>query len=123
MCDQILSEDEYGVRQDGPVSFVDELVVAMTNARIYDRKHPRLATAVDTLAQGLASLCRETESSSVRLGAADGFLFFRRRPLLGASLAARRLTSSKPVGCRSRSARASTSSSRSSTSSHADRRR
>ncbi len=92
MCDQILSEDERGARQDGPVSFVDELVVALTNARIYDRKHPRLATAVETLGQGLASLCRETESDTVRLGAADGFLFFRNRPLLGASLAARRLT-------------------------------
>ena len=92
MCDQILADDEYGARQSGPISFVDELVVAMTNARIYDRKHPRLAKAAETLAQGLAALCAETESNEIRLGAADGFLFFRSRPLLGASLAARRLT-------------------------------
>jgi len=92
MCDQILTDEERGARLAGPASFVDELVVALTNARIYDARHPRLATSIDTLTDGLASLCRETESTTIRLGTADGFLFFRSRPLLGASLAARRLT-------------------------------
>ena len=92
MCDQILTDEERATRLAGPASFVDELVVALTNARIYDQKHPRMATAIDTLAGGLAALCRETNSETIRLGAADGFLFFRARPLLGASLASKRLT-------------------------------
>jgi len=91
MCDSHLTEEERRIRPAGPVTFVDELVVAMTNARIYARQHPRVESSVQTLYDGLQELLREGGQSKVMLGTADGCIFFQSRPLLGASLAARRL--------------------------------
>ncbi len=91
MCEQHLSEEERRHKPRGPGAFVDELVVAMTNSRIYSAGHPRIESALDNLAEGFKHLCEESGGGRVELGAADGFLFFEERPLLGATLSARRL--------------------------------
>ena len=66
---------------------VDELVVAVTNSRIYAAGHPRVAATLNQLAACLEGVCSSGSWPVVKLGAADGYLFFDRRPLLGASLA------------------------------------
>ena len=91
MCERHLSEEERGQEPTGPVAFVDELVVALTNGRIYAASHPRLASAIDHLQQGLARLLAEHPGERIQLGAADGFVFFQARPLLGATMSAGRL--------------------------------
>lgn len=96
MCEQHLTDEERENRPRGPGAFVDELVVAMTNCRIYSEGHPRIESALDNLAEGFGYLSREAQGERIELGAADGFLFFDRRPLLGATLAARRLL--EPLG-------------------------
>jgi HD-GYP domain-containing protein (c-di-GMP phosphodiesterase class II) len=91
MCEQHLTDEEREARPKGPAAFVDELVVAMTNCRIYSREHPRVAAALQSLTHTFRDLSHAVEGGRVELGAADGFLFFDRRPLLGATLSSRRL--------------------------------
>ncbi len=91
MCDQHLSEEERAARPKGAVRFVDELVVAMTNSRIYSGGHPRLESSLGALVESFDRLQGEHEDGGFELGCADGFLFYDRRPLLGASLSSRRL--------------------------------
>ncbi len=91
MCDRHLSEEELAQEPRGPVAFVDELVVALTNARIYAPAHPRLKTAIANLYGSLKSLLAANPGPRVQIGTADDFVFFQSRPLLGASMAARRL--------------------------------
>ena len=91
MCDRHLTDEERGQRPTGPVAFVDELVVALTNARIYSPDHPRLQSAIQTLHHGIQHLFAEHPGPQVQIGSYDGFVFFQARPLLGASLAARRI--------------------------------
>lgn len=91
MCERHLSEEERANEPVGPVAFVDELVVALTNARIYAEGHPRLQTAIENLHDGLGRLLEAHPGPRVQFGTADGFVFFQARPLLGASMAAGRL--------------------------------
>ena len=91
MCDvqdRELPEDE---RPSEITDFVDQLIVAVTNSRIYWRQHPRVMAAVQALVASLQNQFSELGVETVDLGAADGFLFFQKRPLLGASLSAPRL--------------------------------
>lgn len=74
-----------------PAAIVDELVVALSNARIYRPDHPRVTAAIQTLVAGLECWFETKGVERFELGAADGFLFHARRPLLGASLSAPRL--------------------------------
>jgi putative nucleotidyltransferase with HDIG domain len=74
-----------------PTAVVDELVVALSNARIYRPDHPRVTAAVATLVSGLECWFETKGAERFDLGVADGFLFHARRPLLGASLSASRL--------------------------------
>ncbi len=91
MCEQHLHPEERSDGPGGPVAFVDELIVALTNARIYARAHPRVDAAVAALHTGLQALLRQTPDERVQIGATDGYVFYGGRPLLGASLSARRL--------------------------------
>ncbi len=70
---------------------VDEIVVAVSNARIYRADHPRVLTSVETLVSGLAAWLEARGRERLEIGTADGFLFHDHRPLLGASLSAPRI--------------------------------
>jgi len=91
MCEQHLSEEERAHTPTGPVAFVDELVVALTNGRIYSGQHPRVQASLDSLHECLIDMLQGTNGRTIAIGASDGFLFFERRPLLGATLSAQRL--------------------------------
>lgn len=71
--------------------FVDEIVVAVSNARIYRPDHPRVAASITALVEGLEAWLVERVSDRLEIGTAEGFLFHDRRPLLGASLSAPRI--------------------------------
>lgn len=70
---------------------VDELVAAMVAVRIYDRSHPRVKSTVREVQRLHSHLMRSSTTGSLVLGTVDGFLMSDDRPLLGASLGARRL--------------------------------
>ena len=70
---------------------VDEIVVAVSNTRIYRPDHPRVAASVRALVEGLEAWLVQHETDRLEIGTADGFLFHDRRPLLGASLSAPRI--------------------------------
>lgn len=91
MCERHLTDEERATEPTGPVAFVDEIVVALTNARIYAASHPRLASAIESLHHGLRRLAAEQGGGAVQLGVSDGFVFFQARPLLGATMSAGRL--------------------------------
>jgi HD-GYP domain-containing protein (c-di-GMP phosphodiesterase class II) len=73
--------------------FVDELLVAVMNARIYWPDHPRVVASVRSLKRILAALFGPEPRENLVLGVSEGYLFFEGRPLLGASLSALRLIS------------------------------
>jgi HD-GYP domain-containing protein (c-di-GMP phosphodiesterase class II) len=92
MCD--LHQD--GAPGDPPASdpsgLVDELVVALSNARIYRPEHPRVTGAAQALESGLADWFQShPDVDRCEIGMADGFLFHAKRPLVGVSLSATRL--------------------------------
>jgi HD-GYP domain-containing protein (c-di-GMP phosphodiesterase class II) len=72
-------------------AFLDEIVVAVSNARIYRPDHPRVTTSITTLAESLEERLSSKGVDRLEIGTADGFLFHERRPLLGASLSAPRI--------------------------------
>jgi HD-GYP domain-containing protein (c-di-GMP phosphodiesterase class II) len=96
MCEQHLSDEEREHRPTGAAALVDEIVVALTNARIYAPEHPRMKSALASLHTDLQAMVRSEGGKPVRIGAADGFLFHDQRPLLGATLSAKRLL--EPLG-------------------------
>lgn len=91
MCEQNLTDEERDHRPTGPVAFVDEIIVALTNGRIYSAEHPRMKSSLEFLHTGLQAMLQDAKGGPVRIGAAEGFLFFNQRPLLGVSLSSRRL--------------------------------
>ena len=92
MCDL---QDRGGVAEADPPAgigdLVDELLVAVMNARIYWAEHPRVATSVVALKDMLGALLGGDPNAELVLGATDGYLFHEGRPLLGPSLSALRL--------------------------------
>jgi HD-GYP domain-containing protein (c-di-GMP phosphodiesterase class II) len=91
MCDLHDPQDAAPVAFDVS-TLVDEVVVALSNARIYRPDHPRVTGAADAVETGLAAWFQaEPEAERCEVGFADGFLFHRRRPLVGVSLSATRL--------------------------------
>ena len=90
MCD-LHREEEQEKPRYGVTELVDELIVALTNARIYWRDHPRVRSALAALEKCLASLCEQDDADPLVLGAAEGFLFYKKKPLLGASISSARL--------------------------------
>ncbi|MDA1195971.1 MAG: hypothetical protein O2894_12410 [Planctomycetota bacterium] len=91
MCERHLTDEERANEPAGPGAFVDELVVALTNARIYAAGHPRVETAIDALETSLRRVLAAHPGPRVQFGVADGYVFFQTRPLLGASLSAGKL--------------------------------
>ena len=77
----------------GITTFVDELVVTLTNARIYAPGHPRVAQSLGSLSSIVIELIESDDARQIVLGSSEGYLFHEGRPLLGASLSAGRLIS------------------------------
>lgn len=71
--------------------FIDEVVAAISNARIYRPDHPRVATSLQDLVHSLEAWLEAKHTDRLEIGTADGFLFHDRRPLMGASLSAPRI--------------------------------
>ncbi len=90
MCD-LHHPDEGIPRRTGITDLVDELVVCLTNSRIYWAKHPRVQSSIENLEVILQARCDASSTGVVDLGAADGYLFHEKQPLLGASLSAARI--------------------------------
>jgi HD-GYP domain-containing protein (c-di-GMP phosphodiesterase class II) len=91
MCDR---DKPQSVDELPPIALedvVDQLLVLLTNARMYAGDHPRVAAAVGRLEQDLDAWCATTGRQELVLGTVDGYLVHDKRPLLGASMAARRL--------------------------------
>lgn len=72
----------------GITGFVDELVVAIVNNRIYWPGHPRVSAAIQEVLQRLEEHFAQTGHQRLVLGVAEGYLIYDRRPLLGATLSA-----------------------------------
>ncbi|MEM7203190.1 MAG: HD domain-containing phosphohydrolase [Planctomycetota bacterium] len=82
--------DRHGRKLDGPAGFVDDLVTAMVNRRIYSADHPRVGAAVDAIVTRLDDVSQQGDLGYT-LSIADGYLVHDERPLLGATLSANRL--------------------------------
>jgi HD-GYP domain-containing protein (c-di-GMP phosphodiesterase class II) len=91
MCEQHLTEEERASRPTDIVGLVDEIVVSVTNRRIYAEAHPRVTSSIDALAASIATLMGQMGTTRLEIGSAEGFLFHDHRPLLGATLSAKRL--------------------------------
>ncbi len=91
MCDLHARDAEQDAQPLELEDFVDELVVSLTNARIYGRSHPRVLAVLDALSESLEVLLDKTGKNELELGAIDGYLVHERRALLGATLGAQRL--------------------------------
>ena len=91
MCDLPNGEASKENRPVDPSIFVDQLVVCLTNARIYWQGHPRVASALDQLHESFQSLAARRSGHELVLGITKGYLFVDGRPLLGATLSASRL--------------------------------
>ncbi len=98
MCD-LHREEEQESPRCGITELVDELTVAVTNSRIYSSDHPRVQSSIAVLRRCLEALLKEEDSDQLVIGSAEGFLFYKRKPLLGASLSAARVIEAlKAVG-------------------------
>ena len=71
--------------------FVDELVAALVNSKIYWSEHPRVQTSIVKLRNYLGEIAGLTGEDSVSISVSKDFLIFHSRPLLGASITAPRL--------------------------------
>lgn len=83
--------DMQAARAASVPGFVDELVVALTNARIYQPEHPRVRSSLEQLESMLGELLKAPDRTCLILGASEDYLFYDGRPLLGASMSAARL--------------------------------
>lgn len=70
---------------------VDALVVCLMNRRVYPPVHPRVRSSQSEILSALGALAGGDASAIVTLGVVDGFLVHEGRPLIGASLSAKRL--------------------------------
>jgi putative nucleotidyltransferase with HDIG domain len=92
MCDAHPHDDACATMPVPDVNgIVDEIVVALSNARIYRPDHPRVTTSIQALVEDLAAWLESKGRDRLEIGTADGFLFHDQRPLLGASLSAPRI--------------------------------
>jgi putative nucleotidyltransferase with HDIG domain len=91
MCDAHPHDETCTAAAPDVSGFLDEIVVALSNARIYRPDHPRVTTSVTALVEGLAAWLEAKGRDRLEVGTADGFLFHDQRPLLGASLSAPRI--------------------------------
>ncbi len=71
--------------------FVDEMVTAFVNSKIYWSGHPRVQASIVKLLSHLEELARTTGEDAISIAVSKDFLVFESRPLLGASIGAPRL--------------------------------
>lgn len=69
-------------------SFVDELIAALVNSRIYWSRHPRVRSSINEMCGQLAEFAVLTREKSILIDVSKDFLVFKSRPLLGASITA-----------------------------------
>ncbi len=91
MCDLHARDADQNAQPLEIEDFVDELVVSLTNVRIYGRTHPRVRAILEALEKALETLLGKTGAAELELGAVDGYIVHERRALLGATLGAQRL--------------------------------
>lgn len=91
MCELDQYGEETATTARGVTGFVDELVIAVTQRRIFWDGHPRVVDALRQAWTLLRDELTDSEHPRLEIGASDGYLFHERRPLRGVSLSARRL--------------------------------
>lgn len=89
--EDVTADGEFGVTHLGIEDLVDELTVALVNARIYWPRHPRVVEACERITAIVPELVSRGDRASVRIGVAGEQLVHDERPLLGVSLSAPRL--------------------------------
>ncbi len=72
-------------------SFVDDFVAALINSRIYWTAHPCVLASISDVVRQVQEICAAESADSITIGVTRDFLVFEDRPLLGASLGAKRL--------------------------------
>ena len=85
--------DPVGMPPDPEVmvtALVDDLVAALINTRIYWSDHPRVQDSCRVVLRHLKSLCDEKKSDSITISVTTDFLVYEDRPLLGATMGAKR---------------------------------
>ncbi len=91
MCDLPNREEDNDEPLPMQVSdLIDELVVGITNARMFSGDHARVRSSLSQLKRGLSEL-GDPSKSTVEIGTTDGYLFHNGLPLLGVSLSAPRV--------------------------------
>lgn len=93
MCESHLDPGENTDRPADVGSFANELVVGLTNVRIYSPDHPRVCASIEALGRSLEAQFAHLERDTLELGAVDGCLVFDERPLLTTGPSAPRLLS------------------------------
>jgi HD-GYP domain-containing protein (c-di-GMP phosphodiesterase class II) len=92
-----MCETKLGVMPDGALEkvtitdFVDELVAALVTLRLYDRKHARSRGRLVELKRLHEQLAKATPEGSLVLATTEGYVLYEDRPLLGASMGAKKL--------------------------------
>ncbi len=79
------------VANRGVADFIEELVVGITNGRVYGLDHPRVKASATSLRFVLERILADRGSDELVIGSAEGFLFLDGEPLIGVSLAAPRI--------------------------------
>ncbi len=87
MCDVGYDQEALG----GVDGFLDELIVALVNGRVYSETHPRLRDTLSGLVKRLEQHAASAAGSSIEVGVVDGYLIHDGRPLMSATLSAQRL--------------------------------
>ena len=91
MCDIRTYDEQEVARPTGVHTFVNELLLALTNARVYSADHPRVRTSLEALSRSLETHLDALQREVLQIGASESYLFFDQRPLISASQAAPRL--------------------------------
>ena len=96
MCDvdRPPERSEHDPESDRPVEvgdLVDDLVVAVTNRRIFRLDHPRVRRALESLERKLKGYALRSRTGRFELECADGCLYWNDRPLVSASASASRI--------------------------------
>jgi putative nucleotidyltransferase with HDIG domain len=90
VCDVGRDESENAPR-NRITDLVDEITVALTNARIYAKDHPRTRSSIESLLRCLDAIRATDASDPIVLGCADGLLFYQKKALLRSSLSSTRV--------------------------------
>jgi HD-GYP domain-containing protein (c-di-GMP phosphodiesterase class II) len=71
-------------------ALVDDLVAALINTRIYWSDHPRVTDSCRAVLRHVKALCDESKSEAITISITTDFLVYEDRPLLGATMGAKR---------------------------------